>query len=724
MILFLQDITPDIMFDHRTNNKSFIKMHLILKKMGIKNNKFFLALTQPELSGIDPHNLPSNSLQLEKKIAYECFINPWYYLREVIRIPEIGNAKGVPFELNRGNLALAWLYFNNIDVMLTIPRQIGKTMSSLGIHSYYLFLAGYNLTLALLTKDDKLRVKNISDLKNIRDLIPKYLIYKSKTDTNNTQEVSYKALNNRYEAYIAQKSIMGAEELGRGMTIATQLWDEVAYFRNIHITYPAAISSTNAAVEAAKLNNQPYGNMLTTTAGKLETKEGRFAYNLVLKSLAFSEHLYDTENIKKLKDLVNKNSKQGMVYCDYTFLQLGKSIEWFREKSRRSSGTRDSIKRDYLGIWTYGSTESAVSDKILNIIRKSKKDPTFIQEYNSFIIKWYIDNEKMKSIDFSQLPMVIGSDPSENVGEDFFSFIFLDPIDMSVIASCRCNTVNVVEIGLFIVDLLVTFTKSLLIIERNSTGVAILDVLFIELPKKGINPFRRLYNNVIQNIDLPKYKDINIDDYYVYGTLRKEFGFRLTGGNTTSGRTFIYKTVFFEALNYTATKMHDQDLINEICDLKKKNGRIDHGLNKHDDLVIAFIYACYFLLYGKNLKYYTFYKPIKNQFMSGVKNTIDMTEDHSESLLDIEKVNRMIVELNKKIDKEKIPTNKIKHMHQLLELKSMINSDENSKTVFRSKQSKTFDGLNKQDKPIENKSKENKISFKPKGTISDYFKTF
>ena len=56
-------------------------------------------------------------------------------------------------------------------------------MSSLIIHSYFLFIGGFNLELALLTKDDKLRIESISWLKQIRDMLPSYLIFVSKKDT-------------------------------------------------------------------------------------------------------------------------------------------------------------------------------------------------------------------------------------------------------------------------------------------------------------------------------------------------------------------------------------------------------------------------------------------------------------------------------------------------------------------------------------------------------------
>ena len=45
-----------IYYQMSTRNTSFLKMHQYLKAIGIKNNKFMLALLDPDLAGIDPHD--------------------------------------------------------------------------------------------------------------------------------------------------------------------------------------------------------------------------------------------------------------------------------------------------------------------------------------------------------------------------------------------------------------------------------------------------------------------------------------------------------------------------------------------------------------------------------------------------------------------------------------------------------------------------------------------
>ena len=60
MILFEEDWYKEenlhVVVHNETTNESFIRLHHILKKMGIKNNKFFLALHDERLKNVDPYS--------------------------------------------------------------------------------------------------------------------------------------------------------------------------------------------------------------------------------------------------------------------------------------------------------------------------------------------------------------------------------------------------------------------------------------------------------------------------------------------------------------------------------------------------------------------------------------------------------------------------------------------------------------------------------------------
>ena len=115
-----------------TKNQSFLDMHAYLKATGRKNNAFFLIIYDTDLMNVDPRDPNINAIT-KGKILRECMANFWYFIREVVRIPTQGGevGGGVRYELNRGNLAFHFLFLNNYNIFLEMPRQVGKTTAAL-----------------------------------------------------------------------------------------------------------------------------------------------------------------------------------------------------------------------------------------------------------------------------------------------------------------------------------------------------------------------------------------------------------------------------------------------------------------------------------------------------------------------------------------------------------------------------------------------------------------
>lgn len=670
MFLFLSDYASIAKshIDYKTTNISFIRMYSLLNKMGIKNNKFFLMLLDKDLLGIDPHNLKDESVELKLRIVAEANLNPWYYFRSILRIPETGS-DGSHFLLSRANLNMIWLYFNHIDNLQIIPRQFGKTIASVSIASCVTYNIGFRLKFAMLTKDDALRKENVQRLKDIRDAHPPWFIFKQSKDADNMENVSYEYLNNEYKTFVAQTSKQGADRLGRGMTVPSQHWDEIVFFPNISITYPVAISTTNAAIESAKKHNQPYGNILTTTAGSLDTDEGMFVHNeLMCNALHFSEHFYDLENNEKLKTIVRENNPKGMIYSEFSYKQLGKTDEWFRMASARTAGDENKIANDYLNRWTHGTGKKSPIDKhILDKINSSKKECKYVQYIDEFIIKWYIPKEIVVTSELKKIPIIIGSDASENVGRDFTSFVFVDARTAEVIGNCICNSSNIMKVAAFICTLMIKYENIVFIPERNSVGVAIIDYCLLQLENEGINPFFRIYNNVIQEFDSNKLNKAELYKVGLCHEYKQYFGFR----TSSSTRPFLYKTVFKHALNIGCDRVNDSTLISQMNGLVVKNGRIDHGSGGNDDSVIAYILSMYLLFFGNNLHMYSF----SNGNIDNLLTDIPDEDNPNMSKVDIEKATKLKSEisvLTKQMNMEKDPTSKIMMMHDIQKLKEQL----------------------------------------------------
>lgn len=684
MILFEEDFYKYGACIHtRSTNLSFLKMHVLLKNMGIKNNKFFLGLTQPELMNIDPHNLTDPSQELVARIAYEIKVNPWYYYREVVRIPAAGTAP-IQFKLNRANLALVWTFYNNLDVFLVIPRQTGKTMSTQSIVSHLMYFMCYNFNFAMLTKDNTLLQENVNRLKEIRNGLPQYLLDCNKLlDTERKEGLSYNKLKNWYQTFVAQNDTHGAEKLGRGMSTPAQHWDEFAFFKNIEISYPGALNATNAAAEQAKEAGLPHTNIITTTAGRTDSPEGRFARNIIDRCMLFSEKLYDCQDRAALEQLVQANSTNKMIYAVFSYLQLGKSHEWFKEKSIRSGGSQDDIDRDYLNIWKSGTTGSVISTVILDKVRQSIKDPVHTSIEAGYLFRWYEYPDRLFST-LVEKTIIIGLDTSENVGRDFTSICMIDASDMGVVCTARCNESDLVKLAIFLAKFLIEHPNSILVPERKSTATVMISIICERLRKAGINPLRRIYNLIFQLRDQKPYCDINIKESVEEGVGKKYIGFTTTGGAGVNSRDSLYKTTLMKAAEMNHSRIHDQTLHDEMSQLSIKNGRIDHTDAGHDDILIAYLLACWFVYFGRNLHLYDI---IRDHFLSMV--TADGTKvDEKEKKFQDELENR-VADLKSQLSRAKVPAVKDSLNRELNHLLSMRSQETIDVTPVRAESVRT-----------------------------------
>jgi hypothetical protein len=130
------------------------------------------------------------------------------------------------------------------------------------------------------------------------------------------------------------------------------------------------------------------------------------------------------------------------------------------------------------------------------------------------------------------------------------------------------------------------------------------------LPSKGIDPFKRIYNTLVDdgkhNSD-PNYRFIlqglTGRNPHQYESTKKYFGFA-TAGSGRFSRTALYENVLQTAARSGGTMVRDARLINEINTLTVKDGRLDHASGSNDDMVIAWLMASWMLMHSKNLNFY------------------------------------------------------------------------------------------------------------------------
>lgn len=611
MILFKDDFDrfPTAMIDMETTNKSFLKMAELYRRMGIENNAFHLTLLQRELQGVDPYD-PNLTADIKLKIIQECKWNPWYLFREVMRVPSQSGGTPVRFRANRGNIALIWAFFNHIMFFLIQPRQTGKSVSTDCLMIALIFILAASTKINMITKDNKLRMANVDRLKAIRDLLPPYLWVLDKNDADNSHEITYLSKKNVYGTAVAQSSESNATNVGRGSTAPIAHIDEAPFIKFIGTILPAMLAAGSAARDEARLNNQPYGTIITTTAGKIDDRDGGFVYEILMEAAIWDEMYLDLDNHEHLIKVLKKacRSEDGSVAINGTFshTQLGFSNEWLRNALAESKSRGQDADRDFFNRWTRGTQRSPLSVEMNKRIADSEEEAVHMEITEElYSLRWYIDEEAIETY-MQQNYVILGLDTSEAIGRDAISLVGVNSLDGGTVLSADINETNLIMFGKFLAHLLIKYTNTVLVIERKSTGQMIVDALILTMLAEGVDPFRRIYNVIVQQKDErpSDFAEINRTlerrDQSCYVAHKKAFGFVTTGAT----RELLYGRVLQNAAKSSGKLVKDRTLAQQIRGLVVKNGRIDHTASGNDDAVIAWLLAHWFLMFGKNLSFY------------------------------------------------------------------------------------------------------------------------
>lgn len=591
--------------DYNTPNKSFLKLAFIHKELGVKHWFISLALHNPTLAGVNPHG---TGLTIEQKagIAVEMMDNPWFHFREICKVPQDGTDP-VPFRINRGSFALFWTFFNNIDLALLMIRQQGKTVAvvCLLVHLKRILKDSRSI---LLTRGSDLRTETISKMKQVRDSYPKYLWKHDRFDADNTEIFTYNARSNKLLTCIAQNSKESALNAGRGITTARLFSDETAFTKFARIMLPAALAAGTTARRIAEEHGIPYGNLFTTTPGKRDEPDGNFVYTMFHNGFYWKEALLDVPTREELIQLINTNSKgdRTLIHAPFTHRQLGLTDLDLYKAMANAGGTKEEQLRDFGLQWTAGSLMSPLTVDEAKVISDSKTDPAYIEIFpNNYVLNWYYRNE-VDIANKMQVKHIIGLDTSDAVGRDNISLVILNSETLETAAVSIVNESNLVTYANWLADLLIKYPSTILVIERKSSAPTMIDALLLKLPANGVEPAQRMFNAIVQtrendDEDLIAFKRLRgaRDDRF-YDTYRKYFGFVTTGPL----RDRLYSDTLKNGVKIGGGLIRDKGLASELLALVVKDGRIDHKASGHDDCVIAWLLACWFMFYGKRLDFY------------------------------------------------------------------------------------------------------------------------
>ena len=206
-------LTKKYIIDTHTTNRSFKRMYKVLKTLGIKNNKFFLRLYDASLQDVNPRDEANLTKEQKLRIIAECKRNPWYFFREVVVLNVAGGKK--KYELHRGNLALTWCMLNNYNSITLLPRQHGKTVSTVCGYVWLYLFGTENSNILFMNKDFGGSKNNLKLFKDIMDNLPNYLKNKNKNDKDNVEFIVSGTTGNTLRAISSAISAAEADKRGR-----------------------------------------------------------------------------------------------------------------------------------------------------------------------------------------------------------------------------------------------------------------------------------------------------------------------------------------------------------------------------------------------------------------------------------------------------------------------------------------------------------------------------
>lgn len=596
-----------------TSNLSFIQTARDLKSLGINNNAFFLALYNPDLADVDPFS-PNLTKEQVQAIINECIINPWYFIRECVRIPEQGGGTGPgagsKFRLHRGNLAACWCFFRNIDLYLVIPRQCFKTHSMLACLNWAYIFGTSNSVFNFSNKSQKDSDDNLRKMKEQKDVLPIYMQhrygieidesgdFKQVKGLDNVRTMTNPVNGNRIDSKPSAATEEKADGIGRGNSAPIQFYDEVEFTKYIGTIIMAAGPAYVRAAENAKKNGAMYGRIFITTPGNIDSQPVKDSMSTREQAAVFTERLYDmTED--DIAAFMKANSRNGIVYIEFNYKQIGMDEEWYQKVCAVSNWDKIKIKREVLLQRIRGTSESPFDPDDLDTINGFRKEPIDEIMVNK-IFTLYVYEKLDKTV-----PYILGVDCATGVNNDNTVLMIIDPYTLHPVACMKTPLADAVETAQNIIHVVNRYIpKALVAIESNHLGSAIIAIL-----KRS-----SIAANLYYDIDKAMVPDVEtrLDKH---GMVMNDPNNRRFYGVATTATT---RPMMMQILlRHVAERKSDficRELIDDLNNLiQKASGKIEAAPGEHDDVVMAYLIALFVYYHGSKLTRYgiTKYDPRK-----------------------------------------------------------------------------------------------------------------
>jgi len=574
-----------MIYDVKTKNISFLKVAKLLRDRNVKNNKFMLTLYDDSLVGIDPR---SKNLTINQKFAIyrECCRNVWYFIREVVIVPADGTE--IPYEANLGNITMTYVKSYNKNMIMILPRQHGKSMGEVIFDIWNLCFATKNANVMYLNKGKNDSIKNLKLFRDIKNLLPEWMltsfISDPKNDIDNQESKLISKKNNTIKVVAPGADPDSADKQGRGLTTSNIYFDEFAFMKYNEITYKTCQPAYKKASENAKKFNTPYGITITTTPNNLDVPAGAFCYSMIENAAKWTVECFDFSP-EQLDDFIEANSQNSFVFIQYSYKELGRDEKWLREMIRQANGDTLTVKREILLEWPRSMESSVFTEDDLDKIHEFVKDSVSrILVDNKWVINFY------ETPDIN-LNYILSCDVAGGLSNDNSVINIIHPEDFRIVGDFRSNKIDTDSFKELIKKLMTFYLRNaVLVIERNSYGLPILANL---MKNPEVEP--RMYRETKEKLG----EKVKSDGF----TVKRKSNTIAYGVDTNT----VTRKQMFDMLPEIVETEYDKfispNLYKDIASLeKKKNGKIEHSSNGHDDSLMAYLIFRWAVYYGTCFK--------------------------------------------------------------------------------------------------------------------------
>lgn len=243
------------------------------------------------------------------------------------------------------------------------------------------------------------------------------------------------------------------------------------------------------------------------------------------------------------------------------------------------------IRREVLLEWSTGVENSPFTQEQLEVVEQLTKSPIKqILLMNKYTMSIY------QQVDLNRYPPIIGVDVSGGYNRDSSAISCIDSKTTKVFADLNCNYISTFDLAQCVYELVTNYMPNAIVnVERNGGfGSSVLSKLVNSKIKRNL--YFEIKDKVIEERQ---------QNDHIYKTKKR---MKVYGLDQTKNTRELLMELLRERMEYHKDKFVSPHILAELKGLEvKKNGKIDHSVNTHDDQIFSMLLALYVWYYGKNL---------------------------------------------------------------------------------------------------------------------------